>query len=56
MLHKEYGVGYGATNGTTTPLVDNTGGLTESPPWRLGIVEEGNEADSVSLTISMTMR
>lgn len=38
MLHKEYGDGYGATNDTPTPLVDDIGRLIESPPWILGMV------------------
>ena len=55
MLHKENGIGYGATDGNPTPLVDDMGVHTQIPPWTLRIVEERDETNYVSLPIYITM-
>ena len=56
MLHKEHGAIYGVVDGTPTTLEDDMGRLTKIPPWKLGMVEIGDETDEVSLTIKMTMQ
>lgn len=56
MLHREYGIGNGVVDGTPTPLVDDTSGLTEISPLTLGMVMAGDETDEVSLTLGMPMR
>ena len=55
MLYKEYGVGYGATNTSLSPLENGTGGLSESQPWTLDIVKVGDEINDVSLLMDMSM-
>jgi hypothetical protein len=55
MLHKEYGVGYDAGDGTPSPLADDIGGLIEIPSRTLGIVEATNETYNVSLAVDITM-
>lgn len=56
MLYKEYGSRYSPIDGTPAPLVDDMGGLIESPPWTLGMVEAGDEAYGVLMIVNMTMR
>lgn len=55
MLHKEYGDRNDATDGTISPLADDTSGHTKRPPWTLGIVDTKDEINKVSLTLHMTM-
>ena len=56
MIHKEYGVGYDALDVTLAILAYDIGRFTESPHWKLGIVEAWDETYGVSLAIYMTMQ
>lgn len=55
MLHKEYGVGYGAIDRNSFPLVNDTRGLTKIPHGTQGMVKVWDKIE-VSLPIKMRMQ